>query len=657
MNKIIKDLAIRLNVCNVYNIETFSMTELYYAVIKKVNDLIEELNRFSGEVDSGFNELSETITNELSTQTEKLDFLLNDGLREKVLEKLNEWLDDGTMDSLINITGLNTVNEKIKIHNSKETELLSLALQKLSRGEKLTIVCQGDSMTYGQDNNSSDRRGASLDLCDDGSSHSQERAGVTYPEAFKSYLDKIYPNLNHTVINKGYSGDWAEKGYERWNSNSNADIVFIMYGSNDSNLSASWVPSNVLGNLSNYIGNMRKIVERYLKWGTAVVLLTPPRSLNVENGKTGRIAESYRQSLNMIGKEYNIPVIDAESFSNGWDNSFYSDTTHFNSKGYQAFASRLITVLIGNTLIETNKLYTGEFIGIRPTRDNITLGNTATLDHSDSSLGQIEGLTGKGLVILPKTSITSFAFETVEDDVIIIPVFGCFGNSLTYELDFNNPQGNSIAQFTNFLWNETLTEKITTPSSFSALTYKDYYSYLTYAYNNKLYFNVKNKGLHNISVYSDGNNSAINGFISLSKIDFYYIINSKVGKQGFYYDKTHTSFGSSTTVTSTSIPLVNIMARLSHENIIDSTEYWKNPVMKLTVTNYSQSIIEYYFIIGSTKDGNNMRFLGEVNRKNIASSPVERTVTNITFNSSNQSLVITWGGDTTRATNFTISVV
>lgn len=656
----IKDMVVKLNLASVYDVTCYSLEELYYMLANKLNECISEINRFENDINNGFKGLNDNVKEELTQQSEKLEYLINQGLNDEVLKTLNKWIDDGTMDILINQTALKNVNDKIELHNNKATKLLSLKLQKLSKGEKMTVVCQGDSMTYGQDTVSTDKRPADGTLCDDTSSHSHQRAGVVYPEALKQYLDEIYPNVNHNVINKGYSGDWVERGYQRWSNNSNADIVFLMYGSNDADLNASWVPSDVRGNLEKYINDYRKLIERYLNWGTAVVLLTPTRSLGQENTKTGRIAEGFRNALTLLGKEYNIPVIDAESFSNGWDNSYYSDSTHFNSKGYKAFAGRLISTLIGNILSNDYKLYSNENISVRLTRDNLVINNGAHVGESENSYGQVEYTKGKGLVLTPSNGKCYYSFETVEDNMILIPVYGCYGKSLKFTLDFNNPQGSSTFKF-DCDYAKNINNQTSFIVSDNVASINNLDKIIKKCINSNKFFHITNKGLHNICIEqteTDQQGAAFNGFIVLNTSSLKsYLSNNLIHKL------THSEWSSNLAdVSQIKIYPHELVQQFGKPYLLD-VNYYRYIPLKVVLLNANDSIVEYGFIWnddGIHGKGNTSAYKQGFYKKETmftGSGSPARNISSINYNQEERCYEVNFTGNLKFMGNITVSLI
>ena len=111
----LKDVCTELNLISVYDTNCYSFQELYYKLANKLNELIIEIKRFEGYVDD-----------EVTKQTEILDNLLQSELADQVIMKLNEWLADGTMDTLINYS----------VFNGFEKRLQTV--------EKITRVVEGD---------------------------------------------------------------------------------------------------------------------------------------------------------------------------------------------------------------------------------------------------------------------------------------------------------------------------------------------------------------------------------------------------------------------------------------------------------------------------------------------------------------------------------
>ena len=88
---------------SVYDLNYYSMTELYYGIANKINELIET-----------YHEFGVSISEEVIKQNECLQYLLNDGLIKEVVNKINQMVADGTMDTIINHNIFNDLNSQIK---------------------------------------------------------------------------------------------------------------------------------------------------------------------------------------------------------------------------------------------------------------------------------------------------------------------------------------------------------------------------------------------------------------------------------------------------------------------------------------------------------------------------------------------------------------
>lgn len=99
----IKNLKKSLNDISVYDLNTYTAIELYYALATKTNEVITELSRFEG-----------VISDEIIEQNEKLTYLLGEGLNIEVVKKIKQMIADGTMDTIINHNVFNSLNNKIE---------------------------------------------------------------------------------------------------------------------------------------------------------------------------------------------------------------------------------------------------------------------------------------------------------------------------------------------------------------------------------------------------------------------------------------------------------------------------------------------------------------------------------------------------------------
>lgn len=98
----IKNLKKSLNHISVYDLNTYTAIELYYALATKTNEVITELSRFEG-----------VISDEIIEQNEKLTYLLGEGLNIEVINQLNKMYENGDFEELINHSVFEGLNNKI----------------------------------------------------------------------------------------------------------------------------------------------------------------------------------------------------------------------------------------------------------------------------------------------------------------------------------------------------------------------------------------------------------------------------------------------------------------------------------------------------------------------------------------------------------------
>ena len=583
---------------------------------------------------------------------------------------------DGTNAELPNRVDIDNINSQMaentkKIsYKEKQTELLSLYYRKLTTGIPVTNVHQGDSLTYGVDRYSTDKRNAKSDPTLDVNigSTGEMQAGKTYPEFMQERLNEIYGSGKVTVINRGFSGDWVENSLNRWTTNPNANLAFIMLGTNDSDLSASWVPSDVKGNIQKYITDMRTLIERYLDWGTAVILLTPPRLKAQESYTSGNTTATYRNALKQLGKEYNIPVFDVERFLDGCDETYYSDGIHLNTKGYSLIGARLTTTLIG-VLHSIPKIKSGDNISVRVTRDNFVKSSGVTLLNTSISDQAEEYTDGTGVMSnLIQNSSMYFPIYTEEDNLVLIPIFYSGNGVLQVDLDFGIEQG-SFVNLASIELNASGRFKPASSMTNSASTNSGsiFNGTITTATNTK-YLIIANKGYHNLKVSNvtattDGY-IRFGGFVVLSYKEFSNmtkianILNGGTSViNPLYTFETHATLEDTTVVSTQSISFDSVKTALG---ITSSADYWKNRPLKVSVYNYDQQILEYVIQVGQNGTGSSTWKFGLLGQVNLIATPDNskiRTITAISYDATSKTIILTYGGALTRATQISITTL
>lgn len=342
----------------------------------------------------------------------------------KEVEKLSEQLD--------NINKLKQLN----------TDLYSKFLNKLRKNEAVTICCMGNSETYGTDFYSNDKRPADTNKTDNGTSHTATRASKTYPEALSEYLNSIYQN-KVTVINHGYSGDGAKLGFEHWNA-SGCDLAIINYAIND----ASNNNIDYMGDVETFLYWYRKVIERELLNGTAVILVTPPKQRIASQTDTDSrmIVDIFGNGVLMLAKEYNCPCIDGHVLMEGASSKHYSDYTHYNGSGYTIYGARATAPFVGEGAHKPYVINGYDYLGANPLLDNFKLTgeNAKIILNSDIYPSPDESEENKGMgVWLKDGSKVTYSFYCEQPNIVVIPsVYSSSENTnIIFELDFGLEQG------------------------------------------------------------------------------------------------------------------------------------------------------------------------------------------------------------------------
>ena len=524
---------------------------------------------------------------------------------------LNEYIVDSTTD---NGQPLSTVinTEYIRYRNNF---LYSNFFKKLRSGQNVKVLCLGDSITYGYDINSSDKRPADTIPCDDGTYHHFDRASKTYPEMLSEMLNSIYNN-KVTVINKGFAGDNTEMCYNRWIKNANADITLIDLGINDA--IGDW--NTWYNDLNKYILWYEKLICREIVRGSAVVILIPHK-LQLSNDIA---IDVFRKSLIQLANKYNCPILDLnKAFANySYDN--YSDTTHLNGKGYTILASLIMPVFVGNGLLNIDKVVNNTVMLSRPSIENITSFGTTLFSSQSGGYTAWEYANNQSILTgFENGGGVVYSFETLEDNMIIIPNIWTNG-SYKLELDFG------IEQPYLSLYNltDTSQEKIT--------SLKEYVK-STDGKNIIDGLRVAKKGIHTLKITSLSGNCSLNGIVFKS-------YPSENEKKKVLIKNTHEEWSSTPAeVNNISFSIAEIEECLGI--VIPSEEAWKCPTLKITVTNIDGDVLSYALFIGRKNGNNYLKLSNVLNTFNLSSVNKTRTITSVSFNVAQQILTLNFAGN------------
>lgn len=220
----------------------------------------------------------------------------------------------------------------------------------------LSALFQGDSMTAGFDN-------TSTDSVDPENGDWARHASTTYPERFVYYI-KEQSGCTVTPIYRARSGFTARQAYEyeEWQENPNCDIAFLMYGINDAN--------GVDGAThESYLIYMEKLIRRFIDWGMGVVVLS---CANGGYGSRDQLAQAYSMQIKNLSTIYGCAFYNANASQfNRQFAAVQSDIGHFNSNGYARLGDELASMVMAGGLMPH----------YRPVSSEITFWPGAVIDQ------------------------------------------------------------------------------------------------------------------------------------------------------------------------------------------------------------------------------------------------------------------------------------
>ncbi len=183
----------------------------------------------------------------------------------------------------------------------------------LAANDTVTIVCYGNSITYG--------------------------GGTTYPQVFEGLLRQQYNNPNITVVNEGHPGWTAEMaagGMDTLVLPHNPDLVTIIFGINDLYQNKG---------LANYENNLNSMVQHLKALGIPVLVMSPTPLHNTSN----KALIEFCNTADAVATQHDVAFFNMHS---AMVNRIYAETdnpstimpdeVHYTDEGYKYIGEELM---------------------------------------------------------------------------------------------------------------------------------------------------------------------------------------------------------------------------------------------------------------------------------------------------------------------------
>lgn len=198
---------------------------------------------------------------------------------------------------------------------------LAHTLRPIALAPGATILCEGDSLTYG-----AERVTHGGPPINGGGS---DRVSAPYPETLAAALGGKVRVENH-----GFPGDKAADGLRRWNTDGPADVVILMYGTNDADPRGRGTGVSV----ADYSSALERLVRRHADRGATVIVLAPPPAGILSSE---RAIAPYRAAARAVAQRSGALFADPRSFLGTVSAPLQLDGIHLRSDAYRAIAAGL----------------------------------------------------------------------------------------------------------------------------------------------------------------------------------------------------------------------------------------------------------------------------------------------------------------------------
>lgn len=357
---------------------------------------------------------------------------------------------DGTEHKKGDLVDVDNIIRLQQINYSKI--MRTLKKNETDTNETVNIICRGDSLTYGYDIKSSDKRPSVGKPNDKGTTQTTTIASVTYPEALFSAL-KLF-NKDITVENLGISGTTCEGSFEKYYKARKDSLEIIMLGTNDSR-NTNYQHH---GDIERFITYYEQLIIRSTLWGNAIIMVQPPsnyymRDLNIE---------TYRTAIKKLADKYCITLLDASEMTTGLPFTHWSDQTHFTGLGYKHLGYSIANAIAIQDPNQPLLIQANSVLLTRPTEDSCKFFGNANYSMSTvgytpfSFLGSDGKTPGRGIGKFVGEGKIIYTFKTTEDNLIVLPTLFCHeDSSFKITLDHGlqqscTPLGTTQYEFTEF---------------------------------------------------------------------------------------------------------------------------------------------------------------------------------------------------------------